>query len=150
MEEKTSPTIKNRQDKNKKNIIEQLRAVPIIEIVCKKTGIGRSTFYRWKTEDPKFADEVNSAIEQGVSVISDLAESKLISAIKDQNMTGIIFWLKHHHKNYTTRVELSGKIKTECEDLTPEQQQLIMKALELASIKDPKTHESRSEPKTDQ
>ena len=62
-----------------------------------------------------------------------MAESQLISAIKDKNMTGIIFWLKHNHKSYSTRIELNGKIRTE-NKLTPEQEKEIKRALNLASL----------------
>lgn len=130
-----SDTIAKRQDKNKESVLEKLKMVPIIEVACKQVGIARSTFYRWKEEDKDFREQVEKALEEGQSNISGLAESKLISAIKDQNMTGIIFWLKHHHKDYTTKVELSGKIKTENEALTPEQEELLKKALGLASLK---------------
>lgn len=127
-------TITARQNKDKENILERLKVVPIIEVACKQAGIGRSTFYRWREEDKNFSEQVEQALAEGQSNISGLAESKLIAAIKDQNMTGIIFWLKNHHKDYTTKVELSGKIKTESEALTPEQEALLKKALELASF----------------
>lgn len=131
MEKETSPS---RKDKNKELLIEQLKKTPIIQIVCEKLNIARSTFYRWKCEDEKFGEAVDNAIIEGNQLINDLAESKLISAIKDQNMTGIIFWLKNHHKLYTDKLELRGKIKTETKNLTPEQEKLIMKALELSSL----------------
>jgi len=44
-------TIRERQDKNKQDIIEQLRRTPIIELTCKKIGIGRASFYRWRKDD---------------------------------------------------------------------------------------------------
>lgn len=134
MEKEKTITISKRQDKNKEMVINELRTIPIIEVVCKKTGVGRSTFYRWREEDKNFAEQIEQALIEGQSNISGLAESKLISAIQDQNMTGIIFWLKNHHKDYTTKVELTGKIKTENETLNPEQAELLKKALELASL----------------
>ncbi len=127
-------TITIRQNKDKEKILERLKVVPIIEVACKQAGIGRSTFYRWREEDKNFSEQVEQALAEGQSNISGLAESKLIAAIKDQNMTGIIFWLKNHHRDYTTKVELSGKIKTENEVLTPAQTELLKKALELASL----------------
>lgn len=129
-----SESIVNRQNQNKKAVIEQLRTTPIIEIACKKVGIGRASYYRWKNEDEAFTKEAETALTEGLALINDLAESKLISAIQDQNMTGIIFWLKNRHKDYSTKVELSGKIKTENYTLTPEQEKIVKKALELASI----------------
>ena len=124
----------SRKNKNKELLIEQLKKTPIIQIVCEKLNIARSTFYRWKNEDEQFSEKVDNAIIEGNQLINDLAESKLISAIKDQNMTGIIFWLKNHHKTYADKLELRGKIKTEVKNLTPEQEELITKALELSSL----------------
>jgi len=94
----------------------------------------RSTFYRWKKQFKKFGKEVDEAIAQGKYLVNDLAESMLINAIKDGNITAIIFWLKNQHKDYATRVELSGKIKTENDKLTPEQERNILKALKLSSL----------------
>lgn len=63
-----------------------------------------------------------------------MAESQLLSAIRDQNMTAIIFWLKHHHKAYATRLELSGKLNIDKEILSPEQEELVQNALKLAGL----------------
>jgi hypothetical protein len=32
--------------------------------------------------------------------MNDMAESQLLNAVRDGNMTGIIFWLKSRHKAY--------------------------------------------------
>lgn len=121
------------QEKTKQDIITQLQKTPIIEYACKNTGLGRSTFYRWRKDDESFANEVDQALTKGRLLINDMAESQLISGIKDKNMTAIIFWLKHNHKNYSTRIELSGKLRTE-HKLTPEQEEEIKRALNLASL----------------
>ena len=121
------------QEKTKQDIIVQLQKTPIIEYACKNTGLGRSTFYRWRKDDESFANEVDQALTKGRLLINDMAESQLISGIKDKNMTAIIFWLKHNHKNYSTRIELSGKLRTE-HKLTPEQEEEIKRALNLASL----------------
>ena len=121
------------QEKTKQDIIVQLQKTPIIEYACKNTGLGRSTFYRWRKDDESFANEVDQALTKGRLLINDMAESQLISGIKDKNMTAIIFWLKHNHKNYSTRIESSGKLRTE-HKLTPEQEEEIKRALNLASL----------------
>ncbi len=131
MEEKISAS---RKSKNKKLLIEQLKKTPIVQIACEKLNIARSTFYRWKNEDKKFNKEVDDAIIEGNGLINDLAESKLISAIKDQNMTGIIFWLKNHHKTYTDKLEINGKLEHSKIELTKEQKKIVRQALKLASL----------------
>jgi len=119
--------------KNKELIVEQLKKTPIIQVVCEKLNVPRSSFYRWRKDDKDFSQKVDEALFIGKHLVNDLAESQLISAIKDRNMTAIIFWLKNHHKNYANKLELSGRIRTETK-LTPEQEEEIKRALKLASL----------------
>ena len=122
-------------DKNKQLFIEQLKTVPIIQVTCQKTNISRATYYRWREKDKDFREKSDIAIKEGISLVNDLAESKLISAIKDGNMTGIIFWLKNRHQNYdTTKLQISSGAVDKDEPLTPEQQQIVKKALQMATI----------------
>lgn len=126
-----SKTIQERQKKERDALLSHLRKTPIIQLACEKSGVGRATYYRWRNEDREFAKEADEALHEGISLMNDFAESQLISSIKDKNMTAIIYWLKHRHKDYSTRVELTGEIKTELGKLTPEQEKLIDKAINL-------------------
>lgn len=128
-----SKNIEIKQAKKKEALIEQLKKAPIIQLACERSDISRMTFYRWKKEDKSFAEAVEEALTTGSALINDLAESKLIAAIKEGNMTGIIWWLKHHHSAYATRIELAVNQKPR-EELTPEQQEVVKKALRLASL----------------
>jgi hypothetical protein len=92
-----------RQEKQKELLIEQLHKIPIIQISCEKLGIARSTLYRWRDEDSEFDDKVTSALNRGKRLINDMAESKLIAGIQNNNMTAIIYWLKHNNSNYRER-----------------------------------------------
>lgn len=132
----TSPekTIKKRMDNNKLLVIAQLKKVPIVEVACEKVGVGRTTYYRWKQEDQEFASLADEAISEGSSLVNDMAESQLMSAIRDKNLTAIIFWLKHHHASYATKVEVTARLKADNEVLTPEQEALVTKALQLAAL----------------
>lgn len=127
-------TISLKTEESKARLVEQLKKTPIVQIACEKEGIGRASYYRWRKEDPKFADAADEAMCTGKSLISDLAESQLIKAIRDGNMTAIIYWLKNQHPDYKTRVELSGRLETIGKTLTPEQEEIIEKALQLASL----------------
>ncbi len=119
---------------NKTKVLEQLRKTPLVQVACQRAGIGRATYYRWLKADEAFAEAAFEAIDQGTSLVTDIAESQLINAIKDQNMTAIIFWLKHHHAAYETRVRVDGRIKHQTEELTPEQSDLIERALKNAGL----------------
>ena len=129
-----SNKIINRQQNQHELLLEQFKKTPIVQVACEKTGIGRSTYYRWCKENKKFQEKAEEALIKGSLLVNDMAESQLISAIRDKNLTAIIFWLKNHHSAYKTRVELSGKIKTTEEPLTAEQEKTIQKALQLASL----------------
>lgn len=124
-----SNTILKRQTKEKELLLEQLKKTPIVQVACEKLGIGRATYYRWRKEDHTFAKQATDALLLGASLINDLAESQLITAIKNQNLTAIIFWLKHHHPDYANKVELTGQLKHEYK-LSKEQEELIAKAIE--------------------
>jgi len=118
----------------KTQVVEHLRKVPIIQVACEKVGLPRATFYRWRKQDGAFGKVVDEALTTGEQLVNDMAESQLLSAIKDKNLTAIIFWLKHHHARYATRVEVTAQLKRAPEELTPEQEAVVMKALELAAL----------------
>jgi ACT domain-containing protein len=115
---------------SKSTVIKQLKKTPVVQVTCKRVGISRATFYRWKKEDREFANEVESALEEGLGLINDMAESQLITAIKEGNLTGIIFWLKNHHRQYSPKLEVTTKDGDI--PLTEEQKILIKKSLAMA------------------
>jgi len=126
---KDSSTIKGRIKKDKELILTQLFKTPIVQLACEKTGISRATYYRWKAKDKAFLKKADAAILEGTLFVNDMAESQLLSAIADKNMTGIIFWLKHHHKSYETRVEIRQAPGKYEEELTKKQKEVIKQAL---------------------
>lgn len=111
-------------------LLMQLKKTPIVQVACEKTGISRATYYRWRKDDPEFADKADIAIDEGLNLINDMAESQLISAIKDRNLTGIIFWLKNHHKNYSPKLEVTTKNGDI--PITDEQREIIKHSLDMA------------------
>lgn len=129
-----SKTIEKRQIKEKETLIEYLKKTPIVQVACERTNVGRATYYRWRKEDSEFSKVADLALQEGNALVNDMAESQLMSAIKDKNMTAIIFWLKHHHPAYTTKVEVTTAFKNQEITLTDEQKQLLNKALEMAAI----------------
>lgn len=123
-------TIKARQDAEKALLIEQLKKTPIISVACDKTGVGRTSYYRWREEDKDFATRADKSLSEGILLMNDMAESQLMSAIKDGNMTAIIYWLKHRHSAYSTKIEIEGNINTNYE-LSDSQKELLNKAINL-------------------
>lgn len=125
--------IQQRQEQEKSILIEQLKKTPIVQIACEKTGTGRTTYYRWRKEDEAFEKEADTALKEGKSLVNDVAESQLLGAIREGNMTAIIFWLKNHHNEYANRVEVTAKL-AEQDPLNPEQEAIIREAIRLAAL----------------
>lgn len=119
-----------RIEKEKLEFVEQIKKTPIIQVVCEKLGVGRATFYRWKSEDKEFAKQVDEAFYHGKLLINDLAESQLISSVKDKSMYAITYWLRHHHPDYSNTMTV--KHAFDSEELTEEQKKIINKALSLS------------------
>ena len=61
-----------------------------ISFSCKKAGISRTVFYEWMKEDPELATASKDVEEEQI----DFVESKLMQRISENDMTGIIFFLK--------------------------------------------------------
>lgn len=124
--------IQDRTQQNRQLIIEQLKKTPIVQVCCEKIGVSRSTYYRWREEDKSFAKLADQALADGVSLMNDVAESQLLSAIRDKNISAIFYWLNHRHSAYSNKLEITAKVNDGV--LTAEQQELIAKALEHASL----------------
>ena len=131
---KVTKALQLRTKRSREEVVEHLKKVPIIQIACERTGISRATFYRFKAADPEFAATADHAIREGLGLVTDLAESQLISAIKDKNMPAVMFWLKHHHPTYRTKLEVNGFVHHTAERLTPEQEKVVREAVRLASF----------------
>lgn len=69
---------------------------------CAKIKVSRQTYYNWM-KNPEFAEAVEEVNESNL----DYAESKLLSLIRQENPTAIIFYLKTKGKKrgYIERVE---------------------------------------------
>lgn len=117
---------------NRQLMLEQLQKTPIVQVCCEKLNISRSTYYRWRDESSEFAKQADKALAEGVALINDLTESQLLSAIKNGNISSIFYWLNHRHSAYSNKLEVTTKVDKET--LTVEQEELIKKALEHASL----------------
>lgn len=129
-----SEIIKTNNAASKERLVDQLRDMPIVEVACRRAGIGRATYYRWLKKDPEFAAQCREALEQSTAAVSDIAEAKLINAIQAGNMTAISFWLRSRHGAYQARVNVQGTINHRSEVLTTEQSKIVQRALSLADL----------------
>lgn len=122
------------QQKDKEKLLDQLKKTPIVQVACERCGVPRATYYRWRKDDESFAEACEAAVEESTGFVNDMAESQLIAAIKEKNMTAIIYWLKSNHAKYATKIHLSGQIGHRFDALTPEQAEIVAKALELSGL----------------
>lgn len=81
-------------------ILEELERTPIIQVVCEKFGISRQTFYRWMKESEENFNDVKKALNAGVSLVNDVAESNILNAIKNKDLASTKYWLSHRHESY--------------------------------------------------
>jgi len=131
--EKWNEVIQERIVKDKAAVLEQFRKMPILQVALERAGISRSTYYNWRDEDKEFLKDADKAIAEGEALITDMSESQLISLVRDKHFPAVQLWLRHHHPKYAPKLEIEGTINT-IQELSPEQKELVRKALELANI----------------
>lgn len=105
--------------KDKASVVEFLKTTPIVQVACQKAGISRATYYRWREEDEKFKEESDKTLKEGTFFVNDIAESQLISLIKDKHPTSIYYWLNNHHPSYSEKRML----------LSPQDQKLLIETI---------------------
>lgn len=111
---KKKRTIANRQTKLKELVLDQLRHYPIVQVACEKAGVGRQTYYRWKTESEKFREVVDKAMSEGEDLFNDLGEHQLLSLMKDKYWPAIHYWLEKRHPKFNkTNIEIDQPIEVE-------------------------------------
>lgn len=100
MDDKESTTIEERQEKDKQALIEALKEMPIARVACKRAGVSRATYYRWRNEDRKFLEQCYEAISVGIEAINEMSDSQLISLIGEKSLQAIKWWQQHNHERY--------------------------------------------------
>lgn len=128
----------------RKIILAELEKNAIVSHACKKAGVSRSTYYRWIEKNEEFRKVAKKAINNGVLAINDLGQSQLILMMKDGIFSAIKYWLSHRDPafseklqfiEYRDRLSVDSK-KDDKDKLTPEERDLIKKAIELDYGKD--------------
>lgn len=121
-----------KKNRVKDKFLESLKKVPIVQISCEKVGVSRNSVYRWRNGDKKFAEEMDLAMAEGEAFINDISEGQLLNMIKEKSWPALAFWLRHRNPKFRDKVEVTTKVVDE--KLTPEQEEIVRKALELGSI----------------
>jgi len=123
-----------KNEENRKVLLEQLRKTPVVQVACQKAGVSRATYYRWRKQSKAFTQDADAALLEGILLINDMAESQLVSAIREKNFPAIRFWLQNHHSVYASKVEVTAKLAGEDKKLTKGQKALIRQALKFAAV----------------
>ena len=98
--ENNQTTIEERQEKDKQALVEALKEMPIVRVACKRAGVSRATYYRWRNEDKKFLQECYGAISIGIEAINEMSDSQLITLIGEKSLQAIKWWQQHNHERY--------------------------------------------------
>lgn len=130
--ENNNLAIEERQDKDKRAMVEVLKEMPIIQVACKRAGIGRASYYRWKTEDINFAKECDAALREGIEFINDMSESQIIQLIKERKLPAIALWLKNNDPRYGGKAAPRSPVFAAA-DLSPAEEKIFKKALALSA-----------------
>lgn len=122
----------NKEEKEmlQKKLLDELQTMPIISIACKKVGIPKATFYRWKNDFPEFENQCLLCKSMGKDNINDLAESSLIKCIKDGEFRSIKFWLEANHPNY--RYNKNSVFTYDDHEKIEKERKLLKKLMDLA------------------
>ena len=97
----------NKTEHSKKALLEALeKSLGVVTTACKKTEIGRTTYYDWYNNDESFKKKVDDL--QNVAL--DFAESQLHKQISENSTAATIFYLKTKGKKrgYIERQEITG------------------------------------------
>ena len=97
----------NKTEHTKKALLKALeKSLGVVTTSCRKSGIGRTTFYDWYNNDINFKEQVDDL--QNVAL--DFAESALHKQIGDNSTAATIFYLKTKGKKrgYIERQEITG------------------------------------------
>lgn len=87
----------------KKQILERLVKNFTISSVCNAVGIDRKTFYRWCDEDLVFKNQAYENIQESKKDITDMAYTRLVKLIANDNLTAIMFWLNNKDPEINNR-----------------------------------------------
>ena len=97
---------KKERNLKKETLLEALEnGLGIVSTACNRTGISRSSFYKWYKEDEEFRKKVDDID----NVKLDYVETKLFKNIENEKEKSIIFYLQHkgHKRGYIQKQNIN-------------------------------------------
>lgn len=117
--------------RKKDKLLRELEEMPLIERACKKSGIGRSTYYRWCEADRAFYYQAEYAISKGRDKLNDFVESKLLENIQSNNQSAIQYWLSNNSRVYRSTGSTWHKRDKQLKQEELEKHEEILELLDL-------------------
>lgn len=128
----SNTTTNERKAQSKAEFLTTLeQSAGLVATACRKAGINRSTYYKWRKADDEFAQAADDIKE----LQKDAVEALILKKLKDGDTAMLIFYAKTQMKDrgYVERNELVGKdgqdlIKREIDltKLTSEQRAVLL------------------------
>lgn len=125
-------TTQNKTAASKEAFLTQLeQSFGLVATTCRKVGISRSTYYKWRKDDSQFADRADEVKE----LKKDAVEALILKKMKDGDTSMLIFYAKTQMKDrgYVERTEIVGKdgadlsfAKYDLSKLTDAQRQVLL------------------------
>lgn len=136
-EEKRLATLAKKTAEQKFAVCEHLAKCCIVQFACERAGVGRATYYMWRSEDEEFKKNADEAISVGRAYLNDIAFSGLLKRIQENNITMLIFWLKNNHPWFGDKIRHEHNHSHEHHlvgdgVMTPEQREQIVEALRVS------------------
>ncbi len=94
----------------KKKLLEELEKTGNVYFACLKTGVPRSTFYRWCKKFPEFKALTKAVIKNGRENSCDIAEYALMKKVKEGDFNAIKYMLTHNSPRYKPQKQSSTVI----------------------------------------
>jgi transposase-like protein len=101
-------TTQNKTAASKEAFLTQLeQSFGLVATTCRKAGISRSTYYKWRKEDTDFANKADEVRE----LQKDAVEALILKKMKCGDTAMLIFYAKTQMKDrgYVERTEVVGK-----------------------------------------
>jgi ACT domain-containing protein len=114
----------------KKEYLEQIKKVPVVQYACDQIGISRNTFYRWRKSDEKFCKLAGEALAEGEKYINDMTEAQLISLIQDKNWNAMSFWLRTRNPKFSTKVDVNAEVQNINFNYSPQENEQLDEFIE--------------------
>lgn len=103
----------DKRDRQKRKFIDGLTTHGTVYHAAQAAGVSRQTAYRWRHEDPEFADQWDEAHENAV----DAVESTIYQQAIGGNTLAGIFYLKAHRPIYRDRLNINvEQVQSEIEE----------------------------------